>query len=495
MSDTIPAYPTTDVSVRTTRVVFLTFVLLVVVYRVVMLLALDVPLFYDEAYYFGWAQELAFGYFSKPPMVAWSIALTTIATDSSWAVRLSSPLFYAVAAIFVWRTSLLWFDEKSAAWAGGIFLTLPLVGFNSMFVTTDAPLLCFWCASLWALSHALQSDRLRFWLLTGLFCGLGLMSKYSMGILLLGALTLLLWVPEYRKFFVRPGPYLGALLAALVFLPNVLWNVNNEFVSLKHTAEISQLDRSTLNFAGLLEFAGAQLICLGPWFLWLLRPKAHGSYGLAQSGYKFALCLSVAFFLVIGLQALLSRANANWAAPGFAGVAMLLGVAMARLTGPGLGIAGMGLNMLLILTLQFYHPLLGVFGVQPAADNDPYKRVSGWREGVYALQSTIDEDPTRLVVSNSRFLLANFEYYLNAPQPTLLAWDSNGQIDNHYELRASLADYSGANVLFVARNPLTEMVLQRFQSSRVLAPIEVPVYRDLTRRLYVYQLNGFKGYP
>ncbi|MEC7975369.1 MAG: hypothetical protein VX142_06115, partial [Pseudomonadota bacterium] len=83
----------------------------------------------------------------------------------------------------------------------------------------------------------------------------------------------------------------------------------------------------------------------------------------------------------------------------------------------------------------------------------------------------------------------------NAPQPTLLAWDSNGQIDNHYELRASLADYPGANVLFVARNPLTETVLQRFQSSRVLAPIEVPVYRDLTRRLYVYQLNGFKGYP
>ncbi|GIS20096.1 MAG: hypothetical protein CM15mP120_20120 [Pseudomonadota bacterium] len=61
-----------------------------------------------------------------------------------------------------------------------------------------------------------------------------------MGILLLGALTLLLWVPEYRKFFVRPGPYLGCLLAALVFLPNVLWNVNNEFVSLKHTAEISK---------------------------------------------------------------------------------------------------------------------------------------------------------------------------------------------------------------------------------------------------------------
>ncbi|GIS20095.1 MAG: hypothetical protein CM15mP120_20110 [Pseudomonadota bacterium] len=97
-----------------------------------MLLALDVPLFYDEAYYFGWARELAFGYFSKPPMVAWSIALTTIATDSSWAVRLSSPLFYAVAAILFGVPACCGLT-KSAAWAGGIFLTLPLVGFNSMF--------------------------------------------------------------------------------------------------------------------------------------------------------------------------------------------------------------------------------------------------------------------------------------------------------------------------------------------------------------------------
>ena len=192
-------------------------------------------------------------------------------------MRLSSR-FLRCRAVFVWRTSLLWFDEKSAAWAGGIFLTLPLVGFNSMFITTDAPLLCFWCAGLWALSHALQSDRPGYWLLTGLFCGLGLMSKYSMGILLPGAVVLLLWVPEYKKYFTRPGPYLGALLAGLLFLPNVLWNFSNEFVSLKHTAEISQLDRSALNFSGLLEFAAAQLICLGPWFLWLLRPKAHGSH-------------------------------------------------------------------------------------------------------------------------------------------------------------------------------------------------------------------------
>ena len=51
---------------RAARNYFLGFLGLVVCYRIGVLLTLDVPLFYDEAYYFGWAEDLAFGYFSKP---------------------------------------------------------------------------------------------------------------------------------------------------------------------------------------------------------------------------------------------------------------------------------------------------------------------------------------------------------------------------------------------------------------------------------------------
>ena len=189
----LPISNSTEVAdAQLVRTYFLGFLGLVLCYRIGVLLTLDVPLFYDEAYYFGWAEDLAFGYFSKPPMVAWSIALTSAFSESSWAVRLASPLYYSIAAIFVWRTSLCWFDQKSAAWAGAVFFSLPLVGFNSMFITTDAPLLCFWCASLWALSHALQTDRLKYWMLVGVFSGLGLMSKYSMGILVPAAALLLL---------------------------------------------------------------------------------------------------------------------------------------------------------------------------------------------------------------------------------------------------------------------------------------------------------------
>ena len=71
------------------------------------------------------------------------------------------------------------------------------------------------------------------------------------------------------------------------------------------------------------------------------------------------------------------------------------------------------------------------------------------------------------------------------------AWNSNGLVDNHYELVADLGMNPGADILFIARNPLGDEVLKRFNLSLQLAPIQVPVYDDLTRRLYIYRLDGF----
>src|SRR3546814_6484554 len=50
----------------------------------------------DEAQYWSWAQKLDFGYFTKPPLIAWVIAATTAACgDGEACVRLSSPLLHA----------------------------------------------------------------------------------------------------------------------------------------------------------------------------------------------------------------------------------------------------------------------------------------------------------------------------------------------------------------------------------------------------------------
>src|SRR5690242_21937911 len=71
--------------------------------RLVWLALQPADLFPDEAQYWVWSQQLALGYYSKPPLVAWLIAATTwLFGDSEFAVRLSAPLPHAGAAIFVY---------------------------------------------------------------------------------------------------------------------------------------------------------------------------------------------------------------------------------------------------------------------------------------------------------------------------------------------------------------------------------------------------------
>src|SRR5712691_11518113 len=67
--------------------------------RLVWLAVQSAGLYPDEAQYWFWAQHPAFGYYSKPPLVAWLIWLTTAAFgDSQFAIRLAAPLLHAGAA-------------------------------------------------------------------------------------------------------------------------------------------------------------------------------------------------------------------------------------------------------------------------------------------------------------------------------------------------------------------------------------------------------------
>src|SRR5215207_3691852 len=69
--------------------------------RLVALFASPLELYPDEAQYWLWSRTLDFGYFSKPPVIAWSIWATTLGADGEPWVRLSAPLYQAGATLAV----------------------------------------------------------------------------------------------------------------------------------------------------------------------------------------------------------------------------------------------------------------------------------------------------------------------------------------------------------------------------------------------------------
>ena len=70
--------------------------------RLVAVYAANTDLVLDEAQYWTWSRELAFGYFSKPPLIAWLIRGTSeICGNSEACIRSASPILYSVVAIIL----------------------------------------------------------------------------------------------------------------------------------------------------------------------------------------------------------------------------------------------------------------------------------------------------------------------------------------------------------------------------------------------------------
>jgi len=124
------------------------------IFRVGALLVSPLGLHGDEAQYWAWSKELDWGYFTKPPLIAWTIWVTTsLFGDAEWAVRLSSPVLHSVTAFVIFRTARFAFDSKTGFWAAVIYLLMPALWLSSGIVSTDVPLLLCWALALNAWVH------------------------------------------------------------------------------------------------------------------------------------------------------------------------------------------------------------------------------------------------------------------------------------------------------------------------------------------------------
>jgi len=216
-------------------------------------------LYPDEAQYWVWSQHLALGYYSKPPLVAWLIALTTgLFGDSEFAVRLSAPLLHTGAAVFVYAIGERLYDRRIGFWSALAYASLPGVSVSAFIISTDAALLLFWAAALYAFVRAREGGGWGWWLGVGLAAGLGLLSKYAMAYWMLSALGFVLLLSDERRHLPRLLAALG--LALLIYSPNFWWNWSNGFVSYLHTRDNAGLSGPLVHLDAFIEFFGSQFV-------------------------------------------------------------------------------------------------------------------------------------------------------------------------------------------------------------------------------------------
>jgi 4-amino-4-deoxy-L-arabinose transferase-like glycosyltransferase len=470
-------------------------VALVVGWRLATIAAYDHGLFVDEAQYIDWAREPAFGYYSKPPVLAWSIALMTrVCGEQPLCVRGGAVLMYSAAVVFLFLAGLRLFDARIGLVGALLYLLSPGLALTSLFITTDAPLALFTSASLLFAARALQDQRWLDWTALGLSFGLGLMSKYSFALFIGGFLFYLVITPERRRLLVGAHLWTALAIAGALFLPNLIWNAHNSFATFSHTAEISGLEKPTFSLAKLGEFLGGQLLVFGPLTLAALFavPWLRGTV-LQTEGGRMLGAIALVPLAAFTVLAFLSRTLLNWAFVALAPAILLAAAALVRGNYRRWMVWSFGVSLLMIVLGAHLPTWARLTGVDLKRGQDPYSRTMGWPTLGQVVSEVWRTQPGTRILTDDRWVMAELLYYVQPPPRDALMWNPGGRIDDHYRLTRDAGRHRGESFVFVTSRDASSLA-GYFEATTLLRDVHIPTHKDSTMVYRIYRLDGFAGY-
>ncbi|GAB4191694.1 MAG: glycosyltransferase family 39 protein [Thalassobaculales bacterium] len=458
--------------------------------RLGVLAASPLSLSFDEAQYWLWSLTPDWGYFSKPPLVAWAIAASTaLCGEGEACVRLSSPLAHGATALILYAAGARIFVPAVGAWAAALWLAMPGVSFSSMLVSTDPLLLTCWAAALLAGWRAGEGAGRGWWVALGLAVGLGMLAKYAMLAFLPCLAAWLLW----QRRGLPAGFWLAAALALAVLSPNLAWNLAHGFATIQHTGANANLGGPLFHADHLAEFLASQAGVFGPLALLALLAAAASRRAWGDPRMSYLLLLALPYLAAITVQSFLSRANANWAAPAYVAGTLLV-AAWASEGRVWLLRTSVALHILAALVLYGGDGLATAAGHPASGPRDPFKRVRAWPATAAAVAAVHRQHPDLRLLFDDRELMASLTYYLRPESLRAVKWNHDGRIKDHFELTTDLERHRGESFLLVTRFPDAGHLAARFAAAGFLGTVETRVNPGLTRELRLYRLDGFKGY-
>ena len=235
-----------------------------------------------------------------------------------------------------------------------------------------------------------------------------------------------------------------------------------------HTVEISRGQAYSLKLDVLMGFWAEQwlvgnVVLFSFFWVWLFKSRVR----LQTQGW-FWVALSVPMLVVISMQALFSRAHANWAAPAH------LGLVMAAVSYLWWGQKRFWMSAALVFNLVFavllYHGQTLVrepLGLAASWRTDPYWSLRNWpgvqTQTAALLGQKLDRNAWQ-VASDDRAILAQLQWGLQLPAGAAMGWMPNGVPMNHFDQRFALQTRHGA-VLLLTRTT-KDIVLQQFPQAQ-----------------------------
>jgi len=458
--------------------------------RLIGLSLAHVDLGVDEAQYWLWAQDPAWGYYSKPPMVAWLIGgAQAVCGPSEACIRAPAALAWAGTSLFVFATARHLFGPRVGLVAALATLLAPGAIFSARIISTDAPLLLFWAAALFALVRLRAGGGLGWALLLGAAIGLGLLSKYAMLYFVGGLVLAAVFDPATRRAVVSRWGLVALGIGLLVLAPNLAWNLANGLATVRHTADNASGGGLTPGIVDPLAFAAAQFFIAGPvvftgfaWAVWVWLK------GRAGADERLLILFSLPIFTALIVVATLTRAHANWAASGLIAAFILGALVLVRARRTGWLIGGF------VFALAFQ--ALTLWGDAHAdrwvvAGETPYAPVLGWADFARTLADRAEANGAAVIVAERRAEIAALAYYARERDVTAKAWPPGPgrAAQNHFQMSRALTGDEPGPVLAVSACPGGQRFAAAFGRVTDLGPISTPVGPIERRTVHLFLLD------
>ena len=439
--------------------IFFFFIFVVFLIRLLFNFYLNLPLHFDEAQYWDWSQNLDWGYFSKPPALAFFIrVITEICGNGENCIKSLSPLMHSLTSVIIFYSvyNLTKCFTKSLLGAL-LYLFMPGITFSSFIISTDVPLMLF--SSLTALIlikiYTLNKPNYIYFFFLSLSLAIGILSKYATFYIILCFILSSIIFKDCRNIFLKKEFAITILITMIFIFPNIIWNYKNEFVTFSHTASNANLNNIKINLINGFVFIFSQITIFGiiPVFylfkkyIFLKKPDALQKI--------FFICF-IFPILIVFILAIFSRANANWAVVGYPfGCILLPTLCKVKIR--------FFRNILLINQILFSFTLLSLAIFLPMMKLDPFSRI----KHIIPLSELIKKE---LITRNNISLMADDRedyahllYYLKDLDIKKAKWNGDKTINDHYELTTHQNDLIGKDILFVTRTRPTPVMIKKKQ--------------------------------
>ncbi len=380
--------------------------------------------FRDELYYAACGDHLAWGYVDHPPLVAFAAWLSRLLFgDSLFALRLLPAVSSAAkVSLAGWMAREVGGSRSAQFFAALLVLLAPIYLTLDNFLSMNAFEPVFWMGCAAIVLRIVNGGSPKLWLLFGAVTGLGLLNKHSMIFFASGIVAGLL-LTSARKQFLQIEIWAGALLAFLIFLPNLLWEIHNGYptIAFLHSAiGTKYTDVSPLAFIGeqflLVNPLAAPIWLAGLYFF--LFDRAGRKYAMLGYAYLFVLLEMIVlhgkiYFLAPSYIMLLAAGAVWWEQKVFmrAG-AWLKPTVLATLILSGIVAAPLAMPILPVEAAVKYCKFFGVQDVK--VENVPqgslpqlFGDMFGWREQAQAISRAVRSLPAG---EQSRATLLAYNY-------------------------------------------------------------------------------------